>query len=291
MNLTISIITVCLNAADVLERTLGSVLDQGYPGLEYIVVDGGSTDGTPEIIGKYKTRLARVISEPDKGIYDAFNKGVALATGDVVGILNANDLYAPWTLASVAEAAYAHPEIGVFYGRMAVIDAALRKWTIYSPGNHDLLPDNMSIPHPAAFVRRNLYERHGLFDDSYSIAGDWDLMLRLYTAGERFRLIDKVLAAFDDAGVSSTPARRLAAENRRVYFRHLGFISALRKTIKMELRYCGRKVMDFTGAYRAYSRFRDNRILRVDASGTYNIDAIWGELPKELTGENRFDKC
>ena len=275
--LKISLITVCLNAAGVLERTLRSVLDQGWPRLEYIVVDGGSTDGTQEIIGRYKTRLARVISEPDRGIYDAFNKGVALATGDVVGILNANDLYAPWALAAVAEAADARPECGVFYGRAAIVDAAQRKWTIYSrsPGSHKLLTNNMSIPHPAAFVRKSMYERYGLFDDSYTIAGDWDLMLRLYVAGERFRPIGKVLAAFDNSGVSSTPSRRLAAENRRVYFKHLDFISALRKTIKMELRYCGRKALDFMGAYRTYARFRDDKILRVDASGEYTGDEMW----------------
>ena len=277
----ISVITVCLNAAPVLERTLASVLDQSYPGLEYIVVDGGSTDGTQGIIDKYKMHVARVISEPDKGVYDAFNKGIALATGDVVGILNANDLYAPWALVTVAEEVGIRPECGVFYGRVAVIDSAHRKWTVYSPGGHELLPNNMSIPHPATFVRRELYKRHGIFDESYAIAGDWDFMLRLYLAGERFCLIDKVLAAFDNAGISSIPSRRLAAENRRVYFKHLGFIAALRKTIKMELRYCGRKVMDVLGAYRTYARYRDDKILQVDASGTYTGDDIWTNLPKD----------
>jgi len=274
----ITVVTACLNAAAALERTLRSVLDQGCPGLEYIVVDGGSTDGTSEIIARYKTRLARVISEPDKGIYDAFNKGVALATGDVIGILNAKDLYAPWTLSSVAEAVECHPECGVFYGRMATIDAALRKWTVYSLGNHERLTNNMCIPHPATFVRKSLYERHGLFDESYAIAGDWDFALRLYLAGERFCPIGKVLTAFDNAGISSVPSRRLAAENRRVYFKHLDFITALRNTIKMELRYCGRKTMDALGVYRAYTRYRDDKILQVEASGSYTEDGMWSEL-------------
>ena len=282
INLKISVITVCLNAAPVLERTLCSVLEQGYPWLEYIVVDGGSTDGTREVIGKYESRLARVISEPDKGIYDAFNKGVESATGDIIGILNANDLYAPCALATVAKEALSHPECGVFYGRVAVIDAALRKWTLYSPGNHERLTNNMCIPHPATFVRKSLYERHGLFDDGCAVAGDWDFMLRLYLAGERFRPIGKVLAAFDNAGVSSVPSRRLAAENRKVYFKHLNFISALWKTIKMELRYCGRKALDVMGVYRAYARFRDDKLLRVDASGTYTGDDLWAELPQDV---------
>jgi glycosyltransferase involved in cell wall biosynthesis len=246
-------------------------LDQNYPGLEYIVVDGGSTDGTQEIIARYRTRLARVISEPDKGIYDAFNKGVALAAGDVVGILNANDLYAPWTLATVAKMADAHPECGVFYGKIVGIDAARQKWM---PGslrnfNHELLTDHMSIPHAATFVRKRLYERHGLFDNSYAIAGDWDFVLRLYLAGERFCPVGKVLAAFDNAGISSVPTRRLAAEDRRVYFKHLGFISAVWKTINMELMYCRRKIMYALRNYR--DLYRSDKTLR-------SIDDIWAEL-------------
>ncbi|MDR1377034.1 MAG: glycosyltransferase, partial [Synergistaceae bacterium] len=94
-NIVFSIVTVCLNAAPTLEQALKSVLAQPYPHLEYIVIDGGSTDGTLRILDKYKDRLTRVISEPDGGIYDAFNKGIALATGDIVGLLNADDQYAP----------------------------------------------------------------------------------------------------------------------------------------------------------------------------------------------------
>ena len=93
-----SVITVCLNAAGTIKQSLESVLSQTLPPAEYIVVDGGSTDGTREIVERYRPRLTQVVFEPDDGIYDAFNKGLARATGDLVGILNADDLYAPWAL-------------------------------------------------------------------------------------------------------------------------------------------------------------------------------------------------
>ncbi|MDR1979025.1 MAG: glycosyltransferase [Synergistaceae bacterium] len=279
-NPVFSIVTVCLNAASTLRGTIESVLGQNYPHLEYIVVDGGSTDGTREILDRYKDRLAKAISEPDDGIYDAFNKGVELAAGEIIGILNTGDRYAPWALSTVAEAARAHPECGVFHGKLAVIDETLSRWTVYPLGNSARLPRNMSIAHPATFVRKKMYEKHGLFDAAYKIAGDWDFALRLYLAGERFCPIDTVLTAFDNAGVSSVPSKRLLAENRRVCFRHLRFTSALRETIKGELRYRGRKILDLLGGYRAYVRYRDKRLLKAEASGAYtgSLNEVWNAL-------------
>jgi glycosyltransferase involved in cell wall biosynthesis len=279
-NMFFSVVTVCFNAAPTLERALESVLTQSYPHLEYIVIDGGSTDGTLQILDKYKDRLTRVISEPDGGIYDAFNKGIGLAAGDVVGLLNADDRYAPWALSAVAEAVRGRPENGVFYGKQAVIDAASFRWTVYPLGNPAQLPDSMCIPHPAVFVKKSVYEKHGAFDASYKVAGDWDFVLGLYLAGERFCPIDTVLVAFDNDGVSSVPSRQLLAENRRVYFRHLNFTSAALRTGKSELRYWGRKLLDVSGGYRTYARWRDERLLEVEASGAYkgSLDEVWDVL-------------
>ena len=221
-----------------------------------------------------------MVSEPDRGIYDAFNKGVALATGDLVGILNADDQYAPWALQAVAEAEAVHPDCSVFYGKVAMVDLARRRWTVYPLRNSARLTEGMSVPHPAVFVRRTLYEKHGLFDTSFKVAGDWDLMLRLHLAGERFRPIDRVLAAFANTGVSSQVSRRLVAENRRVCFKRLKFSSAVRSMVKMELRYLGRKILEFSGTYQAYGRYRDAKILRPEASGAYgdSLDEVWAVL-------------
>ena len=255
-----------------------SVLAQNSPGLEYIVIDGGSRDGTLKIIEKYRPHLARVTSEPDGGIYDAFNKGVTLATGDLVGILNADDRYAPWALAAVAEAVGNHPECGVFYGKVVVIDEARRRWTVYPLGSSAQLTKSMSIPHPAVFVRRALYEKHGPFDTSFKIAGDWDFMLRLHLAGERFCPISKVLTAFANSGTSSLVSRRLMAENRRVCFRHLKFFPAAGRAVKMELRYIGRKILDISGAYRAYARCRDVRSAEISGAYEGSLEEVWGAL-------------
>jgi hypothetical protein len=197
-----------------------------------------------------------------------------------VGLLNADDRYAPWALSAVAEAARARPECGIFYGKQAVIDAASRRWTVYPLGDFARLPNNMCIAHPAMFVKKSVYEKHGTFDASYKIAGDWDFALGLYRAGECFCPIDTVLTAFDNAGKSSIPSRRLLAENRKVYFRHLSFPSALRKTVKAELKYLGRKALDVSGAYEIYARWRDKRLLTVEASGTYtgSLNEVWNVL-------------
>ena len=280
----VTVVTVCLNAVRTVESTLRSVISQNWPALEYIVVDGGSTDGTLEVLEKYRPFLARLISEPDRGIYDAFNKGLALATGEVIGILNADDGYAPWTFGTVAEASRLHPECGVFYGKLAVVDEARRRWTVYPLGDHERLSDRM-IAHPAAFVRKTLYEKHGFFDENYKIAGDWDLFLRFWLAGERFRPIDRTLTAFGNAGLSSRPSRLLVRENLAIYRKYRGRTADLsgaaylKKIARAELKYWGRKGRELSGLYGLYSRCRDAQILHAEGWGAYDgPEALWNAV-------------
>lgn len=275
----ISVITASKNAAATLVSTLSSVIDQEYADLEYIVIDAASTDHTPGILDQYRIHLTFLISEPDNGIYDAFNKGLRLATGDIIGILNADDQYAPWTLETIAKMYQTHPNYDVFYGKLAVLDEQQRRWTIYPLGNHEQLLDHMSIAHPATFVTRRMYEKYGFFDERYKIAGDWDLILRLYLAGENFCSVDKVLTAFGNSGISSKQSRQLMKENRMIYMKYLQWRAALKKIVGMEIKYRGRRLLERMGLYDLYGRYRDSRILCVEGRGIYeDSDSLWAAI-------------
>ena len=278
--MTFSIITICLNAAATIEQAMNSVLSQTRPPDEYIVIDGGSTDGTRDIIERYQHRLTQVVFEPDEGIYDAFNKGVSRASGDVIGILNADDLYAPWALERVAEARQNAPEAGVFYGKLAVVDEVRRCWTVYPLGTHRRLRDSMSIAHPATFVAREAYERCGVFDPSFKVSGDWDLMLRFLQEGVGFCPIDSVLTAFRNSGVSSGYSARLLDENARIYRKYLPSSAARSRILRMNLRRWGRGLVNGLGLAGLYARCRDKHILHAEAGGPFHgdFDALWREV-------------
>jgi glycosyltransferase involved in cell wall biosynthesis len=289
----ITVITACVNASRTIEQTLRSVLDQGYPNLEYIIIDGGSADGTLEIVEKYGTRLAAVVSEPDNGIYDAFNKGLALATGDLIGILNADDFYAPWTFERVADAYASHPECDAFFGKVAVIDERKKRWKIYSIGSEKGLTDSMSTPHPAVFLPRRTYDKWGFYDDSYRVAGDWDYALGLYMSGASFYPVNEVLTAFRDSGVSSLLSPRQLYENRLVYFKYLDRAAALRKVAKMYLKYYGRRFLQISRTYDIYAAYRDSELLNLELSGECGDDAaaMWESVRKaDLTRHETVEK-
>ena len=180
----ISIVTVAYNSGATIESTLSSVEAQAYPDLEYIVVDGGSTDNTLSQVEKYPSLVTKLISEPDQGIYDAMNKGIFNATGEVIGILNSDDFYShPNVLNEVAAAFSEDPTLDVLLGDVDfVADHDLVKpIRIYQTGSFKpwMLRFGMMPPHPAVFVRKGAYERVGLYKLGYRIAADFDFMVRL----------------------------------------------------------------------------------------------------------------
>lgn len=176
----ISIITVCFNAAGTIGDTLASVAGQTYKNVEHIVVDGRSTDETLAIIKKYSH--VRLISETDRGIYDAMNKGIALATGDIVGILNADDIYYDRTILENVVRAFESTTTDSVYGDLVYVAKEntakiIRYWKAgkYYPGRfyRGWMP-----PHPTFFVRKQVYEKHGAFDLRLPLAADYEIMLR-----------------------------------------------------------------------------------------------------------------
>lgn len=179
----VSIVTVCLNNAKSIEDTVRGVIAQDYGDIEYIVVDGGSSDGTADILREYRSRIATCISEPDGGTYDAMNKGISLATGDVVGFLNAGDFYANESALSRVVAAFRETACQAVYGDLEYVaerDPArvVRRWRsqAYRDG---LFEKGWHPPHPTFFARRQVFDQYGYFDLRYKISADYELMLRL----------------------------------------------------------------------------------------------------------------
>jgi glycosyltransferase len=176
----ISIITVAFNSAATIGDTLRSVSTQDHPDIEHIVIDGNSQDATLQVISLSGSHVAHVVSEPDHGIYDAMNKGLGLATGELVGFLNADDTFAhSRVLSSIANAAQRHPEAHAVYGDLVYVrdDRTLRTWRSGAFSRARLAYGWMP-PHPTFYLRRTRLADLGFFNDSLRIAADYDFMLR-----------------------------------------------------------------------------------------------------------------
>jgi glycosyltransferase involved in cell wall biosynthesis len=178
----ISVVTPSYNQAAFLAETIRSVLDQDYPNLEYIIVDGGSSDGSVEIIQRYENRLAWWVSEPDAGQTDAINKGFARASGDILAWLNSDDTYLPGAVAEAAEYLSANPQAGMVYGDANLIDengSLLGRFPARQTDYRRLMRGYVHIPQQAAFFRAELWRKVGPLDPSFFFAMDYDLWVRL----------------------------------------------------------------------------------------------------------------
>ena len=177
----VTVVTPSFNQADFLEQTIQSVLGQGIPGLEYMVVDGGSTDGSVEIIRKYADRLAWWVSEKDRGQADAINKGFARATGEIIGWLNSDDLYQPGAIAAALEVFERHPEAGLVYGDVLSIDGGGQPINLmkFQPYSLDDLMAFRIISQPGVFMRRQVLEQAGRLDVQFHFMLDHHLWLRM----------------------------------------------------------------------------------------------------------------
>ena len=178
----LSIVTVCLNSVETVEDTIKSVLIQDYKDIEYIVVDGGSSDGTLDILTKYQSRISTCISEPDNGVYDAMNKGIKLSSGDIVATLNADDMYADETIVGRMLEFIQKNGLDAAYGDLAYIDPkngnhVMRFWKAgkYKRG---AFYHGWVMPHPTFFCRKKVFDKYGYFNNSFQIAADFELMLR-----------------------------------------------------------------------------------------------------------------
>ena len=195
----VSLVTISFNQALYLEQALRSVLDQDYPELEYIVVDPGSTDGSREIIERYRDRITRVVFEPDRGPSDGLNKGFAAAGGEIFGYLNSDDLLLPGTLARVAHAFRQHPKADLIYGHGYVIDRAgqiVRRCRSDRFNLRRSAYGNSIIMQQAAFWRRHAFEAVGGFNARNRLSWDGEFWIDLALAGKHFQRVDEYWASF-----------------------------------------------------------------------------------------------
>lgn len=204
----ISIITVVYNNADTIEGTIRSVLGQTYADVEYIVVDGASTDGTMTVVDRYRNQISMVVSEPDNGIYDAMNKGIRLASGDMIGFLNADDVYADAGVLSKVVDAVAHEGLDALFGDAEFFKAENPGRTVRRYSSVHFRPDRIAwgwMPaHPTLFLHRRIFDRFGSFRTDYRIAGDFELVARVFHGGElKYRYLPEVLVRMRTGGVST----------------------------------------------------------------------------------------
>ena len=218
----VSIITTVFNNKDTIEDAIQSVLSQSYPNIEYIIVDGGSTDGTIEIINKYKNKINKFVSEKDKGVYDGMNRGIKRATGDIIGILNSDDIYASNDVIERVVNEMAENNADCCWGDLVYVDAkntdkVIRYWksSEYKRGK---FKTGWHPPHPCFFVKKWVYDKYGLFNLDFPISADYELMLRFL---EKYKIrscyIPQILVKMRIGGQSNKSIKNIIKGNIECY--------------------------------------------------------------------------
>lgn len=198
----VSIVTVVYNRKTYLEQAIKSVLNQQYKNIEYIIIDGGSTDGTLEIIKKYDDRLDYWLSEPDNGIYNAMNKGIKISSGELIGILNSDDYYPPFSLREIVNE-YSLSDTDIIHGNM-IFFTEYNDFCNFMNAKPDIeqMFFRPSIFHPTCFIKKTVYSEIGLFDETFQLIADYDFLLRAMEHNCEFHYIDKLIAVFRHGGAS-----------------------------------------------------------------------------------------
>lgn len=218
----ISIITVVYNNERTIKDALESVLEQSYRDIEYVIIDGKSKDNTVTIIEEYKDKLGYFISEKDNGLYDAMNKGIQAATGDVIGILNSDDLYQDFdVIADVMEQFNNDSTLDILYGNLVYVKSddvnkIVRNWKCKP--YYDRFFENGNVPpHPALFVKKSVYDKVGLFNLDYKLAADYELMLRMLKKHDfKIKYIDRLIVKMRLGGATNQSYKNIINQNKEI---------------------------------------------------------------------------
>jgi len=227
-NLKISIITVCYNAEKTIENTIRSVISQTYKYIEYIIIDGASTDGTLNIIKRYKDNIDVLVSEKDNGIYDAMNKGIKEASGDIIYFLNADDRFIKNDIVKIAASYFKqNPEIGILLGKVEFInksrtaDIYFDRFKFHPKNKIELL--KKSQPQQCIFIRKSSFDNIGLFDTGYKICSDWDWLLRFYNSSLKISFTNEIFALYNCQGRSYENRNRIFFERIKTSFKNSNY--------------------------------------------------------------------
>lgn len=218
----ISVVTAVFNREASVADALKSVNSQRYPNVEHVIQDGGSTDGTLDIIRAHAHTHTKLVSAPDHGIYDAINKGIARSTGDVIGLMHSDDFFTSETVLGTIAAAFEDPEVDGVYGDLDYVSAQhtsriVRRWRS-GPFSPDRLSKGWMPPHPTLYLRRKVFELWGDYDTGYQIAADYDAMLRYLTKGQvRLSYVPQVLVKMRVGGESNRSLSRILQKSREDY--------------------------------------------------------------------------
>lgn len=218
--LTISIITVVRNSAATIRECVESVLNQNYP-IEYLIVDGGSTDGTLDIINEYASKIKRIISEPDNGIYDAINKGIGIASGDIIGIIHSDDFYENNEVIPAVINEFELKKVDSVFADLVYVKRIDPKKIIRYYNSSSFNPDKFAYgwmpAHPTFFVRRKFYEKYGLFKTDYTIAADFELLVRFLGKNKlSYSYLPKVIIRMRNGGISTSSFKSNWILNREI---------------------------------------------------------------------------
>ncbi|MBK8807565.1 MAG: glycosyltransferase [Bacteroidales bacterium] len=214
-----SIITAVYNNASSIEQAILSVLHQKNVSIEYILIDGGSTDGTVEIIKKYNSQISYFISEKDKGIYDALNKGLQQATGDVIGFLHSDDLFSHDNILNNISEKFTKIETDGVYGDLQYVDKidinkVIRFWKS-KPFNRSNLKYGWMPAHPTLFLKKEVYKKHGLFDTKYKISADYEFMIRILSdTTYKFDYLPQVITKMRVGGESNKSIKNIILKSK-----------------------------------------------------------------------------
>jgi len=218
----ISIVTICFNSASTLEETIKSVISQSYNDIEYIIIDGASKDNTLLIIEQYRDNITRVISETDNGIYDAMNKAIQLATGDVIGILNSDDIYSDnEVLSDVMNHFVNDQDLDILYGNLVYVknqdmNKIVRNWKSLSYYNNFFEHANVP-PHPALFLRSKVYRKAGLFNAQYRFSADYEFMLRIFKKHNfKSKYINRLMVRMRLGGATNKSFKNVLNGNKEI---------------------------------------------------------------------------